>query len=174
VTFAEKIVGGVVPRQFFPAVEKGVREALQRGIAGFPVVDVHVTLFDGSYHAVDSSEASFKTAASMAIRDALPKCGPVILEPILSVEAVVPEVYGSTILGQLTGKRGAVLGFGPTEPAGYYKVAALVPQAELANYITELRTATQGLGTFSCKHERFEVVPPKVAQSLRELATAAT
>jgi elongation factor G len=174
VTFAEKVVGGVVPRQFFPAVEKGVREALQRGISGFPVVDIHVTLFDGSYHAVDSSEASFKTAASIAIRDALPKCGPVILEPILTVEAVVPEVYGSTILGQLTGKRGAVLGFGPTEQPGYYKVAALVPQAELANYITELRTATQGLGTFTCKHERFDVVPPKVAQSLRELATAAT
>jgi len=175
VTFAEKIVGGVVPRQFFPAVEKGVREALLRGgTAGFPVVDVHVTLFDGSFHAVDSSEASFKTAASMAIRDGLPKCGPVILEPILTVEAVVPEVYGSTILGQLTGKRGSVLSFGPTEPAGYYKVVALVPQAELANYITELRTATQGLGTYTCKHERFDVVPPKVAQGLRELATAAT
>jgi elongation factor G len=176
VSFEEKIVGGVVPRQFFPAVEKGVREALLRGSAGFPVVDLHVTLYDGSYHAVDSSEASFKTAASMAIRDALPKCNPVILEPIMSVEAIVPEAYASTILGQLTGKRGTVLSFGPTEdvPPGFYVVKALVPQAELTNYITELRTATQGLGTYRARHERFEVVPPKVAQGLRELAAAAT
>ena len=174
VTFAEKIVGGVVPRQFFPAVEKGVREALLRGTSGFPVVDLHVTLFDGSYHAVDSSEAAFKTAASMAIRDALPKCGPVILEPILYVQAIVPESYASTILGQLTGKRGAVLGFGPTDVPGYYKVEAHVPQAELATYITELRTATQGLGTYTWKHERFDVVPPKVAQTLKEPAGAAS
>lgn len=167
VTFVEKIVGGVVPRNFFPAVEKGVREALTRGVAGFPVTDVCVTLFDGSYHAVDSSEASFKTAASMAIRDGLPKCGPVILEPINSVEVIVPEAYGSTILGHLTAKRGSVQSFGPTDHPGRYKVAALVPQAELVNYITELRTATQGLGTYGCRHERFEVVPPKVAQSIR-------
>lgn len=175
VTFSEQIVGGVVPRQFFPAVEKGVREALQRGAAGFPVVDIHVTLFDGAYHDVDSSEASFKTAASMAIRDGLPKCGPVILEPIMTVEATVPEAFGSTILGQLTAKRGTVLSFGPNESdPSMYTVKALVPQAELTNYITELRTATQGLGTYRARHERFEVVPPKVAQGLRELAAAAT
>lgn len=170
VSFSEAVVGGVVPKQFFPAVEKGVREALARGVAGFPVVNVHVTLFDGSYHDVDSSEASFKTAAGMAVRDALPKCGPVILEPILAIQALVPETFGSIFLGQVTGKRGAVLSFGPSEHAGMYRVEAHVPQAELAAYITELRTATQGRGTFSARHERFEVVPPKIARGLREPA----
>src|SRR5581483_966705 len=115
VTFEEKIVGGVVPRTFFPAVEKGVREALLHGpIAKFPVVDLHVTLIDGQYHDVDSSEASFKTAASMAIREALPKCAPVLLEPLVAVEAIVPEDSASSILGGLTSKRGQVLSFEPT------------------------------------------------------------
>jgi elongation factor G len=170
-TFHEKVVGGVVPRQFFPAVEKGVREALLRGPSGFPIVDLAVTLYDGSYHAVDSSEASFKTAASMAIRDALPKAGPVLLEPIVTLDAQVPETFASAVLGQVTGKRGSVLSFEPLEgSAGQYRIAALVPQAELANYITELRTATQGLGTYTCRHERFEIVPPKLAQSIRDAA----
>ena len=110
------IVGGVVPRQFFPAVEKGVRDGLRRGpVAGFPVVDVHVTLIDGAFHAVDSSEAAFKTAAGMALRDGLPKCSPVLLEPIVHVEAIVPEESASAILGGLTAKRGHVLSFEPAE-----------------------------------------------------------
>ena len=173
VTFSEEIVGGVVPRQFFPAVEKGVREALVRGpIAGFPVVDLHVTLVDGTFHAVDSSEQSFKTAAGMAIRDGLAKCKPVLLEPIAYLEALVPDDSASAILGGLTGKRGQVLSFEPAEKRGFARVVAYAPQAELGNYITELRTATQGLGTYSWRHERFDPAPPKVSQSLKEAVSA--
>jgi elongation factor G len=158
-TFSETIVGGAVPRQFFPAVEKGVREALARGpIRGYPVVDVHVTLVDGSFHAVDSSEQSFKTAAAMAIRDGLPKCRPVLLEPISYLEAEVPDESASTILGSLGAKRGQVLSFEPAARRGFQRVVACAPQAELGNYITELRTATQGLGTFAWRHERFDAV----------------
>jgi elongation factor G len=167
VSFEEKIVGGAVPRQFFPAVEKGVREALTRGAAGFPVTDVHVTLYDGSFHAVDSSEASFKTAASMAIRDALPKCSPLLLEPVSVVDVRVPEAFASAIVAQLTAKRGIVQSFGPAGDGAGYRVAALVPQAELASYITELRTATQGLGSFRSRHERFDPVPPKIVDTIK-------
>jgi elongation factor G len=158
VSFDEKVVGGAVPRQFYPAVEKGVREALMRGPSGFPVVDLHVTLYDGSFHAVDSSEASFKTAASMAIRDALPKCGVTLLEPIVAIEVIVPEPFASATVSQLTAKRGTVQSFGPSDDPAFYRVSALVPQAELAHYITELRTATQGLGSFRSRHERFDPV----------------
>ena len=162
VTFEEKIVGGVVPRQFIPAVEKGVREALAHGaLGGYPVTDVHVTLFDGSYHSVDSSEQSFKTAASMGVREALPKCNPVVLEPIVHVETTVPTHYTSSVIQLMTGKRGQILGMGPSERAGYDKVEADVPQVELSRYITELRTATQGLGSYTWRHERFDPVPGK-------------
>jgi elongation factor G len=173
VTFSEEIVGGVVPRQFHPAVEKGVREALLRGpIAGYPVVDLHVTLFDGTYHAVDSSEQSFRTAAGMAIREGLAKCSPVLLEPIAYLEATVPDESASTILGGLTAKRGQVLSFEPSEKQGFARVIACAPQAELAHYITELRTATQGLGTYTWRHDRFDPAPPKVSASLQETVSA--
>lgn len=159
VTFEEKIVGGVVPRQFFPAVEKGVREALLKGPQGYPITDVHVTLFDGSYHDVDSSEQSFRTASAMGIRDGIPKCGPVVLEPIVRVRTRVPTAYTSAVIQQLTGKRGQILGMNPSEQSGVDIIEADVPQVELARYITELRTATQGLGSFTWRHERFDPVP---------------
>lgn len=159
VTFEDKIVGGVVPRQFIPAVEKGVREALSHGPGGNPVTDLHVTLFDGQYHDVDSSEQSFKTAAGMGVRDALPKCNPVVLEPIVHVQVEVPTAYTSAVIQQLTGKRGQILGMNPAERAGFDLVEAYVPQVELSRYITELRTATQGLGTYSWRHERYDPVP---------------
>jgi elongation factor G len=162
VTFEEKIVGGVVPRQFFPAVEKGVREALMHGsVGGFPVTDIHVVLFDGAYHDVDSSEQSFRTAAGMGVRDALPKTNPVVLEPIVRVQVTVPTQYTSAVIQQLTGKRGQILGMSPAEKAGHDVVEADVPQVELSRYITELRTATQGLGTYSWRHDRFDPVPGK-------------
>lgn len=163
VTFEEKIVGGVVPRQFIPAVEKGVREALMHGsIGGYPVTDLHVILFDGAYHDVDSSEQSFKTAAGMGVRDALAKCNPVVLEPIVHVRVTVPTAYTSTVIQQITGKRGQILGMNPVENnPGHDVVEADVPQVELSRYITELRTATQGLGTYSWRHERFDPVPGK-------------
>jgi elongation factor G len=159
ITFEEKIVGGVVPKQFFPAVEKGVREALMHGPSGYPVTDLHVTLYDGQYHDVDSSEQSFKTAAGMGVRDALPKCHPVVLEPVSRVTVTVPNSYTSTVIQQLTGKRGQILGMNPADRTGFDIVEADVPAVELARYITELRTATQGLGTYSARHERYDPVP---------------
>jgi elongation factor G len=160
VTFEEQIVGGVVPRQFIPAVEKGVREALMHGsVGGYPVTDLHVILFDGAYHDVDSSEQSFKTAAGMGVRDALPKCNPAVLEPIVRVQVTVPTQYTSTVIQQLTGKRGQILGMNPSDKSGHDVVEADVPQVELSRYITELRTATQGLGTYIWRHERFDPVP---------------
>jgi elongation factor G len=173
VTFEDKIVGGVVPRNFIPAVERGVREALERGpLGGYPVVDVHVTLYDGQYHDVDSSDQAFRTAGSMAMRDGLPKCKPVVLEPIVRLDAEVPNAYASSALSQVTTKRGQVLAFEPSERPGFHHIAAFVPQAELSHYITELRTISQGLGTFRWKHDRFEIAPQKVADQL--MATAAT
>ncbi len=159
ITFEEKIVGGVVPRQFIPAVEKGVREALVHGPSGYPVTDLHVTLYDGQYHDVDSSEQSFKTAAGMGVREALPKCNPVVLEPIAHVQVIVPTSHTSTVIQQLTGKRGQILGMNPAERIGFDVVEAYVPAVELSRYITELRTGTQGLGTYSWRHERYDPVP---------------
>src|SRR5581483_7220112 len=119
VTFEEKIVGGVVPRQFLPAVEKGVREALASGGPhGFPVTDLHVTLFAGAFHAVDSTEASFKTASSMDVRDALHKLGTVVIEPLMRVEPTVPSAYLSNAVTQLSGKRRPILGIEPVEKSG--------------------------------------------------------
>ena len=159
VSFTEQIVGGVVPRQFIPAVEKGVREALLHGPSGFPVTDIHVTLYDGQYHDVDSSEQSFRTAAGMGVRDALPKCHPTVLEPISRVTVSVPSQLTSSVIQQLTGKRGQILGMNPADRPGFDIVEADVPQVELSRYITELRTATQGLATFSSRHERYDPVP---------------
>jgi elongation factor G len=170
-SFATAIVGGVVPKQFFPAVEKGVREALNKGpIAGYPVVDLQVTLIDGTFHAVDSSEQSFKTASALAMREGLPRCAPILLEPVVHLEAIVPDESASAILSGITAKRGQVLSFEPSGRRGFQRVVACAPQAEVGNYITELRTATQGLGTYSWHHERFDPAPPKISQQLRETA----
>jgi elongation factor G len=162
VSFTEKIVGGVVPRQFFPAVEKGVREALAAGGPhGFPVTDLHVTLFDGAFHDVDSSEASFKTASGMGVRDALQKLGTVVLEPLMRVETLVPSAFLSAAVSQITAKRGQILGFEGADKQGWDRIVALVPQAELSRYATELRTASAGLGTYTARHERFEIAPER-------------
>jgi elongation factor G len=176
--FAERIVGGVVPKQFHPGVEKGVREALERGaIAGYPVVDIRVTLYDGSYHNVDSNEAAFKMAASVGMRDGMPKCNPVLLEPVQKVEITIPTHYTSAVLQQVSGRRGQILSYGAHDDRqGWDVVKALVPQAEMLRYLTELRTATQGLGSYSAVHDHFEVAPPKVVQTVsaarKELAAA--
>lgn len=176
--FVEKIVGGVVPKQFFPGVEKGIREALEKGaIAGFPVVDIQVTLYDGSYHSVDSNEAAFKMAASVGMRDGMPRCTPALLEPIQRVEITVPTHYTSAVLQQVSGRRGQILSYGACDDRpGWDQVKALVPQAELLRYLTELRTATQGLGSYVAAHDHFEFAPPKVVQTVaaarKELAAA--
>jgi len=177
--FDERVVGGSVPKQFFPGVEKGVREALERGpLGGFPVVDLKVTLYDGSYHSVDSNEMSFKLAASLAMREGMPKCHPVLLEPIQRVEITVPTTYTSTVLQQISGHRGQILNYGPSEERrGADVVKALVPQSEMPRYLTELRTATQGLGYYTAEHDHFEFAPPKVVQIVtaerKEMAAAA-
>jgi elongation factor G len=139
-----------------------VREALAAGGPhGHPVTDLHVTLYDGAFHDVDSSEASFKTAAGMAVRDALQKLGTVVLEPLMHLEVVIPSASLSAAVSQLTAKRGQILGFEAADKPGRERLRALVPQAELARYATELRTATAGLGTFSARYERFELAPER-------------
>ncbi len=173
--FSESVVGGSVPRQFIPGVEKGVMEALGRGpLAGFPLVDVSVNLYDGSYHDVDSDEMSFRMAAILAMRDGLAKANPNILEPIAEVKIIVPSNYTSGVLGQMNGLRGQILGYGPHPTrSGWDEVTANVPQGELWDYIIELRTLTQGLGYYIWKFSHLSPVPPTLAQELIQQATAA-
>jgi elongation factor G len=174
--FSESVVGGSVPRQYIPGVEKGVMEALGRGqMAGFPVVDVSVNLFDGSYHDVDSDEMSFRMAAILAMREGLSKASPVILEPITEVKIIVPNAYTSGVLGQMNGLRGQILGYGPSlDRQGWDEVTANVPQGELWDYIIELRTLTQGLGYYVWKFSHLSPVPPTLSQELVAQATTAS
>lgn len=173
--FSESVVGGSVPRNFIPGVEKGAMEALQRGpLAGYPVVDVHVNLFDGSYHDVDSDEMSFRTAAILGMRDGLGKAHPFILEPITEVTVHVPSNYTSGVLSQLNGRRGQILGYGPNpDRQGWDAVTANIPQGELWDYIIELRTLTQGLGYYTWKFSHLAQVPPELSKELQAQATAA-
>jgi elongation factor G len=156
--FENAIVGGVVPREYISAVEAGVVEAMQHGIvAGYPVVDVKVTLYDGSYHEVDSSELAFKIAASMAFKEAARKASPFIVEPIMSVEVVVPEEYMGEVIGDLNARRGRVRGMG--DRAGAKVVVAHVPLAEMFGYATDLRSRTQGRATFTMQFAFYDEVP---------------
>jgi elongation factor G len=160
--FGDKIVGGVVPKQYIPAVEKGLRETLAEGVlAGYPVVDLRARLVDGSYHTVDSSEMAFKVAASQALKRAFPEADPTLLEPILEVEVVVPDTYMGDVMGQITAKRGHVLGMDSTD--GMQHLHAQVPQAEMFHYATELRSITQGRGRFSWKLDHYAEVPSTIA-----------
>jgi elongation factor G len=163
--FINNIKGGVIPQEYIPAVEKGIREALGRGIlAGYPVVDVSVDLYDGSYHEVDSSEIAFKIAASQAFQEAAQKAKPVILEPIMKVEVVVPEQFMGDITGNLSGKRGAVEGM---EDRGMNKaVHAKVPLSEMFGYTTSLRSMTEGRGSMTMEFDHYEVVPQNVANDI--------
>lgn len=160
--FGNRIVGGVVPRQYIPAVEKGLREALAEGVlAGYPVVDLKAILVDGSYHTVDSSEMAFKVAASQALRRAFPEASPTLLEPVLEVEVIVPDEYMGDVMGQITAKRGHVLGMDSAD--GMQHLRAQVPQAEMFHYATELRSITQGRGRFSWKLDHYAEVPNTIA-----------
>ena len=166
VEFNEKVVGGVVPKQFFPGVEKGVRDVASKGaIAGYPVVDFKATLYDGSFHPVDSDELSFRLAASMATRKGLMDASPVLLEPIMDVEIRVPEAYMGDVNRDLNTRRGRVLGM-DTAGSGIQVVRAQVPQSELATYATELRAFTAGRGTFSATLDHYEEVPAHIAQKV--------
>jgi elongation factor G len=167
VEFAEKVVGGVVPRQYFPGVEKGVREVAAKGpLAGYPVIDFKATLYDGSYHTVDSDELSFKLAAAMATRKGIQDSSPVLLEPIMDVEIRVPEAYMGDVNRDLNTRRGRVLGMGAAD--GQQIVRAQVPQAELGAYATELRSLTAGRGRFRASVDHYEEVPSHVAQKVIE------
>ena len=164
--FVDAIKGGSVPREFIPAVEKGLRETLPNGVlAGFPVVDVKVTLFDGSYHDVDSNENAFKMAASMAFKDGMRKASPVLLEPMMSVEVETPEDYTGTVMGDLSSRRGMVQGM--DDMAGGSKVVkAEVPLAEMFGYSTALRSATQGRATYTMEFKHYSEAPKNVAEAI--------
>ncbi len=163
--FVDAIVGGVVPREYIPVTDKGLQEAMAGGmIAGYPVVDVKATLFDGSYHDVDSSEMAFKIAASMALKEASKKCKPVLLEPIMKVEVVVPEEYMGNVMGDLTSRRGKPLG---NESRGNaLSINAMVPLAEMFGYMTTLRSNSQGRGTFTMSLDHYEEVPKNIADEI--------
>lgn len=165
--FVNKIVGGVVPKDYIPAVQKGVQEALQGGIiAGYEVIDTKVTIYDGSYHDVDSSEMAFRAAGSIATKDGVKKAGPILLEPIMKVEIEVPEDYLGDVIGDLSGRRGRVEGMEAIEGAGLQKVNANVPLAEMFGYATDIRSKTQGRGTFSMEFNRYEQVPSNIAETI--------
>ena len=159
--FEDAIVGGVVPREYIPSVEQGLKEAMENGVlAGYPLIDVKAKLYDGSYHEVDSSEAAFKIAASMALRNAAKTAGAVILEPIMKVEIVTPESYLGDVMGQVTARRGRVEGM---EARGNAQlINAFVPLAEMFGYATTLRSATQGRGTFTMTMDHYEKVPKSI------------
>lgn len=160
--FHETIVGGVVPKQYIPGVETGVREYLSQGPLGFPVVDVDVTLTDGSYHSVDSSEQAFKQAARLAMTEGMPKCQPVLLEPILSIIVSAPSEFTSKVLQLVSGRRGQILGYeGVSDWKGWDHVTAYLPQAEMHNFIIELRSLTMGVGFFKWEYDHLQEVPDK-------------
>ncbi|HEY3307458.1 MAG TPA: elongation factor G [Desulfuromonadaceae bacterium] len=163
--FVDAIKGGVVPREYIPAVGKGILEATDTGVlAGFPVVDVKVTLIDGSYHEVDSSEMAFKIAGSMGFKEGCAKAAPIILEPIMSVEVVVPEEYMGDVIGDLNSKRGRIMGM--ESRAGAQVVSAMVPLASMFGYSTDLRSATQGRATYTMTFDHYEPVPKSVADEI--------
>ncbi len=167
--FIDKIVGGAVPRNYIPAVEEGVKDYLVRGPLGFPVVDVGVTLLDGSYHAVDSSDQAFKTAARIGMSEGMPKCEPILLEPILSVSVAVPSEYTSKVQRIISGRRGQILGYDAKAGwKGWDNVAAQLPQAEMDDLIIELRSLTMGVGTFSWKFDHLQELAGRPAQLVTE------
>ena len=168
--FAEEVFGGSVPRNFFPAVEKGLRESIHHGVlAGYPVVNLKATLYDGSYHPVDSNEISFKTAAQLAYRAGMPEAQPTILEPIGSLAVTVPSDYMGDVIGDLNKRRGRVMGMNPDDD-GNTVVEAEVPMAEMSSYTIDLRSMTQGRGSFVFKFDRYEEAPGNVQQKVIEEA----
>jgi elongation factor G len=163
--FVNKIVGGAIPKEFIPPTEKGIKEALDRGIiAGYPMTDLEVTLFDGSFHDVDSSEMAFQIAGSMAIQDAAKKADPVILEPIMRIEVVTPEEFMGGIMGDINGKRGRVEKM--DDRVGTKVIDAFVPLSEMFGYSTALRSMSQGRASYSMEFDHFAEVPNHIAQKL--------
>ena len=168
--FAERVVGGAVPKNFFPAVEKGLRESIKKGVlAGYPTVGIKATLYDGSYHPVDSSEMSFKTAASLAYKNGIPNASPTLLEPIGSLRATVPDSNMGDVMGEVNKRRGRVLGMSPAE-GGMQVVEAEVPVAEMSDFSTFIKQITQGRGSYEFSFVRYEDAPANIAQKVIEQA----
>jgi elongation factor G len=164
--FEDKIVGGVVPGQYVPGVEKGVRDSLKRGfVSGNPMVYVKVALVDGKYHPVDSSAQSFEIAASLGMQEAVPQASPTILEPVMTVTITVPESNMGDVMSDINTKRGRVLGMAPVGD-GMQQITANVPQAELLHYATDLRSITQGRGSFTMEFNQYEEVPANIQQDI--------
>ena len=163
--FDEKIFGGSVPKNFHPAVEKGIREAMEHGVlAGYPMVGLHATLTDGSYHDVDSNELSFKMAAKIAYKAGIPQANPVIMEPICSMKVYIPDSYMGDVIGDINKRRGRILGMNPTSDG--QEIIAEVPMAEISDYAITLRSMTQGRGSFVSKFERYDDAPPQVQEKV--------
>ena len=163
--FVDAVVGGVVPREYIPVTDKGLQEAMKTGIlAGYPMIDVKATLFDGSYHDVDSSEMAFKIAASMALKEAIKKCKPVLLEPIMKVQVVVPDEYLGNVMGDITSRRGRPLG--QESRGNALAIDAMVPLAEMFGYATSLRSNTQGRGTFTMVFDHYEETPKNITDAI--------
>ena len=163
--FVDKVVGGVVPREYIPVVDKGLQEALQNGVlAGYPMINVRATLHDGSYHDVDSNEMAFKVAASLAVKEMKNKCKPVLLEPIMKVDVTTPEEYFGNVMGDLTGRRGKPLG--QDTQLGAVKLSAMVPLSEMFGYATSLRSNTQGRASFVMFFEHYEEVPKNISEEI--------
>ncbi len=167
-TFTQSVVGGTVPKNFYPAVEKGLQEAMAHGVlAGYPVVNLTADLYDGSYHPVDSNEISFKLAAKLAYKEGLPKAKPILLEPVGTLLVTVPDSMVGDIIGDVTKRRGQVLGMNPTEgKSGYTTLEAKVPKGEMGDYVVALRQSSQGRGKFDFAVDRYEEVPAAVAQKI--------
>jgi len=167
VEFLSEIKGGVIPQEFIPAIEKGVKEASDSGVlAGYPTIDVAVTLFDGSYHDVDSSEAAFKIAGSKAFQEAVKAANPVLLEPIMKVEVTTPEDYMGDVVGDLNARRGQVVGM--NDRMNVKVIDAFVPLATMFGYATSLRSMTQGRASYTMEFNRYEAVPTNVAKEVTE------
>jgi elongation factor G len=168
-TFVNKIVGGVIPKEYIPAIDAGIQDAMQNGVlGGYQMLDLKVTLVDGSYHEVDSSEMAFKIAASMAFKDGCRKADPVLLEPIMKVDIVIPEVYMGDVMGDLTSRRGKIEGM--VERSGAQVITAKVPLANMFGYATELRSRTQGRGVFTMQFSHYEEVPKNIQDSVLNLS----
>jgi elongation factor G len=164
-TFENKIVGGAVPKEYVPAIQAGLADAMETGVlAGFPMEDIKIALIDGSYHEVDSSEMAFKIAASMAFRDAAKKAHPVLLEPVEDVEVVVPEEYMGEVMGDLNSRRGHIVGMEPR--AGAQVIRATVPLAQMFGYATDVRSMTQGRATYSMQFSHYAEVPSAIAEEI--------
>ncbi|MDI3309860.1 MAG: elongation factor G, partial [Thermoanaerobacterium sp.] len=165
--FENKIVGGVIPKEYIPSVDAGVQEAMENGIlGGYEVVDVKVSLVDGSYHEVDSSDMAFKIAGSMAFKEGMKKGGAVLLEPIMEVEVVVPEEYMGDVMGDINSRRGRIEGM--MDRAGAKVIRGMVPLAEMFGYATDLRSKTQGRGTYTMQFSHYEEVPKNIADQILE------